>query len=89
MGFFADIVSLPLIPFSVWSFNPLLWRVVHLVFRSFSEGNDSYVAVDLVFLWEEVSSGSSMPQSWNLLKHHDILKADSKLYMGSFSFVNI
>ena len=29
---------------------------IHLVFRSFSEGNDAYVAVDLFCLCEEVSS---------------------------------
>lgn len=27
---------------------PLLWRAVHPVLRSFSEGNDTYVAVDLL-----------------------------------------
>lgn len=32
---FYKIVSLPLLPFSMWSFHPLLWRRVHLVFRSF------------------------------------------------------
>ena len=36
-----------------------LWKAVHLVFRSFSEDNNPYVAVGLVCLWEEVSSESS------------------------------
>ena len=34
-------------------------EAIHLPFRSFSERNDPYVAVDLVFWREEVSSGSS------------------------------
>lgn len=46
-------------PLSVWPFYSLLWRSFLLVFRSFSQGIDSCVAVDLVRLWEEVSSGSS------------------------------
>lgn len=32
-------LALPLPPILVWSFYPLLWRIVHLVFRSFSKGN--------------------------------------------------
>lgn len=31
----------------------------HLAFRSFSLGNDSYIAVDLVYVWEEKNSESS------------------------------
>lgn len=56
---FYETVSLPLLPILTWSFFLLLWRVLHLVFRSLSERNDPYVALDLMFLWEEVSSGSS------------------------------
>ena len=41
----------------MWSYYPLLWRAVHLVIVSFSEGNNSYISVDLVCPWEEVSSG--------------------------------
>lgn len=45
---------------SMWSFYHLLWRTpAHLDFRLFSEGNDPYVTVNLVCLWEVVSSGSS------------------------------
>lgn len=36
-----------------------LGGAVHLVFRSFSEENDTYVTVDLVRTQEEVSPGSS------------------------------
>lgn len=32
----------------------LLCREFHLVFRPFSEGNYSYIAINLMFLWEEV-----------------------------------
>ena len=58
-GFFCETVSLPLLPILMWSSFPLLWRVLHLVFRSLSERNDPYVALDVMFLWEEVSLGSS------------------------------
>lgn len=40
---------------------------VHLLFRSFSEVNGPYVAVDLVCLWEEVSSGFSYATMGTLL----------------------
>jgi len=58
-GVFGETMSLPLLSISMWSFYPLLWRTVNIIFRSFSEGNDPYEAVDLMCPWEEVSSGSS------------------------------
>ena len=58
-GVFGETMSLPLLAISVWSFHPLLWRSINLIFRSFSEGNDPYETVDLLCPGEEVSSGSS------------------------------
>lgn len=40
-------------------FLSYVWKAVHLVFISFSKGYDPYVAVGLMWLQEEVSSGSS------------------------------
>ena len=55
-GYFVCVtVSLPLLPFSMWSFDPLLWKTVYLVSKSFSKGNDPYGGVDLVCPWEEES----------------------------------
>lgn len=51
-------------------------EIVHLVFWPFSEWNDSYVAVDLLCLCLDVSSGSSYPAILGYPKHQDILKAD-------------
>jgi len=43
-------------------------RVVQLVFSSFQAGLIPYVAVDLVWLWEEVSSESSYAAILDLLQ---------------------
>lgn len=48
-------MCLPFLLNLVWTFHPLLRRVVHL----FPEGDDPYVAFDVVCLWEEVNSGTS------------------------------
>lgn len=53
--FLQDCVS----AFPTHLFYLLLWRVVHLALRSFSEGNDLYVAIDLVCPWEGKNSESS------------------------------
>lgn len=51
----------------MWSFYPLVWRAVLLGFRSFPEGNNSYLAVDLPCPLDEVSSGSSFAASLDTL----------------------
>ena len=45
---FGETMSLTLPPISMSSFYLLLWGAVHLVFKSFPEGNDPYGAVDVV-----------------------------------------
>ena len=51
---------LPHLPILMWPFYPL-WRELFrwLVFSSSLVGIVSYIAVDFVCLWEEISSGSS------------------------------
>lgn len=67
-GVFGKAMSLPLLSISVWSFHPLLWRSINLIFRSFSEGNDPYEAVDLLCPGEEVSSGPSYTSTLQISK---------------------
>lgn len=63
---YSKIVSQPLLPATMWflsSFARCVW-VIHLVFcftlfLIFSEEIASYIAVDSVWLWEEVNSVSS------------------------------
>lgn len=57
-GVFGDTASLPLLPVSVWSLSLCYGGAIQLVFRSFSQEIDPYVAVGLVCLWKEMSSGS-------------------------------
>ena len=52
-------LCLCLSPNLMWHFYSLLLRAAIGAFRSFSERNNLYVAVDLVCPWEKVSSGSS------------------------------
>lgn len=42
-------------------------EAVNLVFRSFSEGSDSYVARDFLCPWDEVVQDLSMPPSGEVL----------------------
>lgn len=63
----------------VWmSFYPLLWKAVTLVFRSLSEGNYSYMAVDLVCTWEELGSGSFMIFAHSFPRKVDFFKCQTK-----------
>lgn len=64
-GNFARLQCLYLQPISTLSFYPLLWRAVHLALRSFSEGNNSYVAVGSVCPREEVVQDLPATPSWN------------------------
>ena len=56
--FWQDCQICSLLPVAM-SFILCLGGAVPLVFRSFSEENDTYVTVDLVCTWEEVIPGSS------------------------------
>lgn len=58
-GAWDMIMSLSLLPISMWFFSPLLGRTAPVVFRYMSEGHDPSEAVDLVCLWEEMSLGLS------------------------------
>ena len=58
-GVFGKTACLPLLPISVLPFYPLLRRSCWASFQVFSEATVLYVAVDLVYLWEEVRSVSS------------------------------
>lgn len=59
---FGETVSLPLLLISMWS---LYEEALHLIFRTFSEGNGTYVAVDLVCLWKVSSEFSYMSSCGN------------------------
>lgn len=58
-GVFSDTKSLPVRPISMWPLYTCCGGTVNLLFRSFSEQIVLYVAVDQLYLWEEVSSRSS------------------------------
>lgn len=69
-GGFYKIVSLPLLPFSMWSFYLLLWRRTHLKnFRSFPEGNDPCVGADLGVYGRRLVQDLPTLPSWTLLNH--------------------
>lgn len=57
-----------LLPVSRPSFNPLLWKTDHQVFRSLSEGSIPYAVVDLLCPWEEMNLGSFYTTVLNLLQ---------------------
>lgn len=79
-GGFGMTVSLPLLPVSMWSFCPLLWRTVHVFFTYISEGHDPSVAGDLMCAWEEMSSGS--PCTTIVWKSPEILSFDCILLIS-------
>ena len=63
---FSERASLPSLP-STAVIYPLLWRTaIHLDFGQLPEGDDPYVVVNVVCLWEEVSSGLHLFPSWTL-----------------------
>ena len=51
--------AVSLLPVSMWSFYHFLWRSNISSFQIFSEADGPLVAVDLVYLWKDVSPGSS------------------------------
>lgn len=57
---FCEAVSTFSIHLDTLLFYPLLWRTVHLVFRSVSEGNDPYVAV----IWYVDVQDFALPLYW-------------------------
>ena len=61
-------ISLFLLPASRLSFNPLLWKTDHQVFRSLSEGSIPYAVVGLLCPWEEMNLGSFYTTVLNLLQ---------------------
>lgn len=63
---FGKTVSLVFLTFSMWSFYPFCAGGVQLVIRFSSEGISVCVAVDLVYVWEAVCSGSSYAALLNL-----------------------
>lgn len=64
-GFFVLFLQDCVSAFPTHLFYLLLWRVLHLALRYFSEGNDLYGAIDLVCPWEEnlptLSSWTPLP----------------------------
>lgn len=59
--FFNETVSLPFLLVPVWPFYSSCGEVVCLFLRYFSEGNNPFIAINSVCLWEEMSSESSYP----------------------------
>ena len=61
-------ICLFLLPASRRSFNPLLLKTDHQVFRSLSEGSIPYAVVGLLCPWEEMNLGSFFTTVLNLLQ---------------------
>lgn len=58
-GVYGRTSSQLLLPTLMWSFSHLIWWRNSSSLEVFSRGNCSIWSLDLVYLWEEVSSGSS------------------------------
>lgn len=74
-------MSLPLLP-SSFLLSFVVRRAVHLVFRTFSEGSDPFVAVDLVGLWEEMNSRCSYAPISDALQEMSMFKE----IVGTYAF---
>lgn len=75
VGFLARSLLLPI---SLWPFYPLLWSSCSVLLFFFRRELFSYVAVDLLCLWEEVSSGSPCATILNCWFLHRSLEEDRR-----------
>ena len=76
-GFFCETVFLPLLHVWMWPFCPVLWSSCSASSQVLFRENCSVWAVDLLCLWEEVSSGSSYSTILNCLGVKIFLKINT------------